>query len=470
MRSRTENLTLWAATFFLALGLTAVSIACDTWVALKDSTKCGYVILGKNSDRPIFGCQPLMFHPRQRWPAGAKIDLDRVTIDQAEETYATMGSSPYWCWGYEEGINEHGVAIGNEGIWSRVLVEDKASHKAGKCPAFGPTGMDLLRLGLERGTTAQESLKAIAALVEEYGQFGSGVPNKGLDGAYHNSFIIADAKEAWVLETVGTHWAAKRFDGGSTSLSNDISLGSDYQLCSTGLVKHAVKKGWWSEESTEPFNFETAYSKARRRHACRAERSSGLLQEKSGQIDVRWMMRIARDRVGPSSIDQEPTTIDQEGTASSCVAVLPDTDDQLPVFWWCPSVPSNSCYVPFFIHGSGLPKIVSTAGSYGNRITRPSQAKQDSFSPTSYWWIFRDLNDKVATNRQERNPKVRGAFDRLEKEFEARLPKVIQQAVEMRKSGQCDKAASVLDRYTGECVNRVLTTVDELRAGFENEG
>jgi hypothetical protein len=63
MTSRTPNLTVWATTFLLLSGLTAVSTACDTWVALKDSTKCGYVILGKNSDRPPFGCQPLMFHP-----------------------------------------------------------------------------------------------------------------------------------------------------------------------------------------------------------------------------------------------------------------------------------------------------------------------------------------------------------------------------------------------------------------------
>jgi len=38
------------------------SRACDTWVAMGDQTTCGYTILGKNSDRPTFGCQPLVFH------------------------------------------------------------------------------------------------------------------------------------------------------------------------------------------------------------------------------------------------------------------------------------------------------------------------------------------------------------------------------------------------------------------------
>ena len=37
--------------------------ACDTWVALGDATTCGYTILAKNSDRPTFGCQPLVMHP-----------------------------------------------------------------------------------------------------------------------------------------------------------------------------------------------------------------------------------------------------------------------------------------------------------------------------------------------------------------------------------------------------------------------
>lgn len=166
--------------------------ACDTWVALPDATAAGVTMLGKNSDRPMFDCQPLLPHPRRQWPAGSTVKLGRVTIPQVGETYATLGSSPYWCWGYEEGINEYGVAIGNEGIDTKVLLRESRAHMQGRGPQLGPTGMDLLRLGLERGKTAREVLEVITELVERYGQFGSGIPTQGVAGAYHNSYIIAD--------------------------------------------------------------------------------------------------------------------------------------------------------------------------------------------------------------------------------------------------------------------------------------
>ena len=131
-----------------------IVLPCDTWVALPDATAPGVTLLGKNSDRTLYDCQPLVFQPRKEWPAGSELNLGRVTIPQVSETFATLGSSPYWCWGYEEGINEHGVAIGNEGVWTKDLLQGLAAHAAGEGPELGPTGMDLLRLALERGRTA----------------------------------------------------------------------------------------------------------------------------------------------------------------------------------------------------------------------------------------------------------------------------------------------------------------------------
>ena len=79
---------------------------CDTWVALPDATLAQKVIFGKNSDRPIFDCQPLLLYPRRAWPAGSSVELEYLALPQVELTYAMLGASPSWCWGYEEGIHE----------------------------------------------------------------------------------------------------------------------------------------------------------------------------------------------------------------------------------------------------------------------------------------------------------------------------------------------------------------------------
>ena len=444
--------------------------ACDTWVALPDATSSGCTMLGKNSDRTNFDCQPLFLHLRVQWPAGSQIDLGRITIPQVEETFATLGSSPYWCWGYEEGINEHGVAIGNEGIRNKVFAELLAAQARGEEPAPGPTGMDLIRLGLERGRTAREALDAITRLVEQYGQFGSGLPCLPATlGGYDNSYIIADSREAWVLETAGNHWVARRISQGTTSISNTLSIESDFDLTSEGLVNYAVKKGWWLSDKATAFDFTEAYlddsptgSGQRMLSLPRARCSSALLSDKQGNITLRWMMGIARDRTSKP-------TIDRDNTASSCVAVLPKGDDGIPVFWWCPSVPSNSCYIPFFVHGKELPKWVSQAGTFGRKITPPSQAVPDRFSEDSFWWRFRDLSDKVRANYSKRNAVVRAAFDPLEKEFEAELPGVTGRALSLRKQGRMDEAAGVLDAFTAACFSQVLKKVDALRRRFEEE-
>ena len=66
----------------------------------------------------------------------------------------------------------------------------------------------LARLGLERGQTARHALDVITHLLKDYGQ-GGPCDESGFM-TYHNSFIIADSLEAWVLETAGQHWAAER--------------------------------------------------------------------------------------------------------------------------------------------------------------------------------------------------------------------------------------------------------------------
>jgi secernin len=453
--------------FALLLAVWTV-LGCDTWIALKDAALAKRILFAKNSDRTVFDSQPLFLQPRRDWPARATIDLGRISIPQAKSTYATLGSSPYWCWGYEEGINEFSVVIGNEGVFTKPLLAALAAAKEGKEPAPGPTGMDFVRLGLERGRTAREALHVIAGLVERYGQFGSGLPAMGVEGAYDNSFLIADPQEAWILETAGTLWAAKKINQGVASISNVLSIAAP-DLSSPDLVAQAERKGWWKANTQGLIDFSVAFradtpehEAAQRRALIRAGCSLGLLREKSAAVDEAWMKRISRDRSTDPSLDLDVT-------ASACVAALPASAGELPVFWWCASVPSGGVFIPFFIHGSTLPSAVSTAGTFGRRIVPPDRAAPDGFAAQSFWWLFRDLNDKINFDRPARLPLVRAAFDALEHAFAADLPAVLEKASALRKAKKEAEAAAILDAFSAACVDQATARVNELRRRFEPE-
>jgi len=211
-----------------AAGLWHTALPCDTWVAMQDATADGSVILGKNSDRPPMEAQPLVHFPRMKHRPGEKVKCTYIEIPQVPETYEHIGSRIWWTFGYEHGMNEYGVAIGNEALWS------KEPYQWGD----GLLGMDLLRLALERGKTAYEAMHVIIDLLEKYGQSGD-CEYQGEWGKanYHNSFIIADPKEAWVLETAGRYWAAKRLTHGVYSISNIYSIENDWDEAHPRLVE-----------------------------------------------------------------------------------------------------------------------------------------------------------------------------------------------------------------------------------------
>lgn len=52
----------------------------------------------------------------------------------------------------------------------------------------------------------------ITALLERHGQGGS-CKEEPVPFVYHNTFLLADRGEAWVLETAGRYWAAQQIRG-----------------------------------------------------------------------------------------------------------------------------------------------------------------------------------------------------------------------------------------------------------------
>jgi hypothetical protein len=67
---------------------------------------------------------------------------------------------------------------------------------------------------------------------------------------------------------------------------------------------------------------------------------------------------------------------------------------------------------------------------------------------------------------EDRTPEVRAVFDALENDFERGLPDVIERAVSLRRAGQADDAAAVLDAYSAACLDRALAAARELSAAI----
>lgn len=114
------------------------------------------------------------------------------------------------------GANEHGVVIGNEAVFTRGAKGRRESDS----PLLG---MDLVRLGLERGRSAQEAVGVIVELLARHGQGGS-CSHEHPRFTYHNSFIVADPTGAVVLETAGRHWATEEVTGRARSISNGLTI------------------------------------------------------------------------------------------------------------------------------------------------------------------------------------------------------------------------------------------------------
>ncbi|KAG7464025.1 hypothetical protein MATL_G00182960 [Megalops atlanticus] len=307
--------------------------SCDTFVALPPSTAGQRVIFGKNSDRPCDEVQEVVYFPAADHREGEKVECTYIEIEQASHTHAVVLSRPAWLWGAEMGANEHQVCIGNEAVWGRQEVDDQEAL----------LGMDLVRLGLERADTAQKALDVIVELLERYGQGGNCMEDQS-SFSYHNSFLISDRTEAWVLETSGKYWAAERVKEGYRNISNQYSITTKIDREHPEMREYARSQGWWDGKAE--FNFTGVYSYM---NTARIDASSSrycegrkLLKKSEGHITAETMMAILRDK--ESGINMEGMFM----TTGSMVSVVP-RDPSLPgvhYFTGTPD-PERSVFKPF---------------------------------------------------------------------------------------------------------------------------
>jgi len=376
---------------------------CDTFLALPSVTADGSVIFGKNSDREPNEAQALEYHPAQAFvgPTRDKCICTYIAIPQIREIFATLLCRPFWMWGAEMGANEKGVVIGNEAVWTRMPLIKKG----------GLTGMDLIRLALERSANASQALETIVQLLADFGQGGiCGYEDKRM--AYHNSFIIADPREGWVLETAGHLWAAVRIKE-SYSISNGLTIGETFDECHPQLIETARKKGWLKKGKTFHFArcysdwFYTTFSASQRR----CDRSRQLLDACRDSLDVASAVQILRDH---QTTDYRPDShflgnricahaggkLARHATQTTGSLLAHLKSDRQTFFASGTAAPCTAIFKPVWFGENVLPPT-------GPELT-------GTYNPDSLWWMHEKLHRSVLVDHPARLAVFRQERDELE--------------------------------------------------------
>jgi dipeptidase len=426
---------------------------CDSVVARGAHTASGATLFAKNSDRREGECQPFLQFPAALHPRGAELRCTHVTIPQVAETYRVMGHAPWWIWGFEQGVNEHGVAIGNQSVFSREPVEERP----------GLIGMDLVRLGLERGRDAREALEVMAGLLETHGQGGSAMAPDG--SGYHNSFLIADAEAAWLLETTGRRWAARPVELGG--LSNHLTLGTDWLIGSRDLESFARGEGWWIGRGR--VDVSAAYRNPdipRHISEGRYRRSAALLEASKGRVDVASAMGLLRDHGEGCSAPAPDATPEQERffslcmhsepigtTTASMIAELPGEGPQPWPVWISFGTPCTGIFFPVYLDGV-IPAMLALGGA--------------GFESDSAWWVFHRLQQAAARDLARNIPILRRGWAPLEEKIEMERTSAERAARAAFLEGDGDAAADQLSTLMNRLVGEVLDTAEVLRANLES--
>jgi dipeptidase len=369
---------------------------CDCVVALNRATAAGKTLFGKNSDREADEPQPVVALPGAEHPPGARARCTYIEIPQVRETAGVLGTGPFWCWGLEQGVNEYGLAIGNECVFT---------HEELELPPEGLLGMDLVRLGLERARTARGAVDVMTALIERFGQGGPGWMHKSL--GYSNGFLIADEREAWSLQTSSRRWAAKRMPE-LGAITNQPSIRDDWELVSDDAERFAIERGWWSPDQGR-LDFEAAYWSTRLFGPFgtegRLRRSTALLEKARGGLTESDLFRLLRDHGGQTVPPAAEKTEEAYYTLCAHNEVQGDTNASLVVaperrtHWFALATPCTSVFLPLSLDGK-VPETLTIG------------AEQPD--PRSAWWTFKRLQQLVEQDFANRLPRVREAFDALE--------------------------------------------------------
>lgn len=380
----------------------------DILIVPPSFSSTGNMLFAKNSGREPNEAQSILRIPAQEQPDEVLM-CTYISIPQVAYTHEILVSKPYHTWGVEMGTNHHGLAVGNVPVFTR-LKKDKKNQ--------GLSGSDLVRLALERTSDARTAIELIASLLEQYGQ--DAMAGYGQKAHYHNSFVVADPSEAWLMETAGKEWVAARIQA-PRAISGFLSIGNEYELSSPGVEQTARTKGWVPKG--QDFHFAKAYTHRLKTWLKRGKKRASLAQEqlqKAGTaVSVAHLMEILRShhpggkRFHPGKASGASVCMHANGrmtpfqTNGSLIAEL-RAENNTTCWLTGTSSPCLSLYKPFFIPGISL-----NEGLFDEPVR---------FIDRSLWWQAEVFHREVFANY--RNNK---------KTFEAEQTELQQRWIEMEK-------------------------------------
>jgi secernin len=320
------------------------------------------------------------------------------------------------------------------------------------------TGGDLVRLVLERGHSARQAVDLLAGLVERHGQ---GAAPDGAAANGDQGFLIADATEAFAVETAGRHWVYQEIQE-VRAVSNVSIIRQDWDWISHGLAAHAIAEGLWPADGSK-LDFAgsmsqnpTGQSSGLRRWG----RATYLLEQQNGHIDTAFFRHLLRDHyegthfeVDPLLPSPGPVPVCQHGngpggsyTAASFVTQFSADASHLPIVWCCFGPPCQGVYIPLFLEGElppalALPGEASNPASLGPRLDRLRE---------------------VLGNDREGWDKVRSHLDRLQARFDGDAQEFAVEGALLKQRGELAELQRQAGLFMQQCLEQLETVLTDL--------
>ena len=304
-----------------------------------------------------------------------------------------------------------------------------------------------------------ESLEVMATLIESHGQGGSAqAPGAG---GYHNSFVLADAGEAWHLEAVNRRWVARRVE--LESISNHMSIGSGWEIASRDFESFARDSGLWTGQGR--LDAAAAYRDRRipdHISEGRCHRAAQLLADGRGSHDVASFQRILRDHGAGGEVWRDTgARVDEERlftlcahsepvhwTTASIVVPLPlDCDRPWPV-WVSFGTPCTGIFLPVYLLGV---------------VPAPLARGGDEPDESSAWWVFKELQNAASRDPERHTPWLREQWQPLESRIEMERGRMEAGARRALEDGDGDLAAELASRFMSQSVEAALDLARALR-------